>query len=357
MNVNFAAMNGSKMYRFLNEEKTEVGIIRIIHVTKNSKNEVVSFTIKDENGSTRKVKPEDIKDYTMLLPDGILTVNAVEIADETGKSSEDVIVTATRFADAQSGKIFPFAICRQSITNLFYNIAVKDESEMRSGMSLNQMNCPAGFDIGLMVAANKIIKSDFINFYLDEKVEDVLKLIPITKYNSILANLYSRHVKASNNPALTFKKEDKGWCKDLLTLLDMNGFQNDVNEMLNITDIEFDISDFIVKKPMPWSGEGEMEYDCANDELLAWLSYCTKKNIVDAPIIEYGYDIDLDSENFLNSDHFLLRDKTNKVYVVFMTLEGEYHEADLTQEMLKEFQKKFKLKFYQSINQNNNDEM
>lgn len=355
MNIAFAAMNGCKLYRFLNEDKTEVGIVRIIHVNKNSKNEVLNLTIRDEQGERKVVKTEDLKDYKMLLPDGILTVNAVEIADETGKKSEDVVVTATRFSDAQSGKIFPFAICRQSITNLFYNIAVKDESEMRAGMSLNQLNCPAGFDIGLMIASNKIIKSDFINFYIDETIEDVLKLIPLTKYNDILKDLFNRHVKASKNPSLGFKKEDKGWCKDLHTLLDMNGFQNDVNEMLNITDIEFNIGDYIVKKTMPWSGEEEMEYNSANDEFLSWLSYCTKKNIVDVSIIEYGYDIDLEDEKFLNSDHFLLRDKTNKVYVVFMTLEGEYHEADLTQEMLKEFQKKFKLKFYQGINQNNNE--
>jgi hypothetical protein len=136
----------------------------------------------------------------------------------------------------------------------------------------------------------------------------------------------------------------------------MNGFQDDVNEMLNITDIEFNIEDFIVKKMMPWADEDDhMEYNAANDEFLAWLSFCTKKNIVEASIIDYGYDIDLDDEGFKNSDHFLLRDKSNKVYVIFLTLQGEYHEADLTQEMLKEFQKKFKLKFYQTINQNSNE--
>lgn len=344
------AMTGCKLFRV--DENNVARLIRITHVNTNSKKEPTSVTIINEDGKTETIKPEKLKGYTPLEPDGILTINAVDIADERGVSSKDVIVTATKYSDAVSGRPFPFAICRQSITNLFYNLAVKDESEMRVGMSLNQLNCPAGFDIGLMIASNNIEKSDFINFYINEKIEDVLCLIPLTKYNMILKDLLSKHAKAANNPNINFKKEDKGWCRDVKTLLDMNGFQNDVNEMLNITDIEFNISEYIEKKPIPNNEEG-LEYYAANKEFLEFLSYCTKKNIVDASVIDYDYDIDL--EKFQNTDHFLLRDTEDKVYVILMVIEGEYHEDDLlSKEKIQDITTKFRLKFYQTINQNSN---
>lgn len=349
--MNLRSMGGVKCYKFVDDNQVE--IIRVIKINRNSKDEPTNATIMyNSTGKKEVVSPEFFRDqgWVPLEPDGILTISAVEIKDEKGVESRDVIVTATRYRDANQKNIFPFAVCRQSITNLFYNLAVRDESEMRVGMSINKNNCPAGFDPGLMLAASKIEKFDYLNFYIDEKIEDVLDLIPLTKYDNILRDLLAKHAKALNNPGIAFKKEDKGWCRDLKTLLDMNGFQNDVNEMLNITDIEFNISDYIEKKPIPFNEEG-LEYYAANEEFLEFLSYCTKQNVVDASVVDYDYDVDI--TKLEGTDHFLLRDKENKVYVILMVIEGEYHEDDLiSKEKAKDFTTKFRLKFYENLNFN-----
>ena len=338
-------------YKLFKEYEDSLEIIRIIKVKKSSIYDIPNeITIKDEGtGVIKEIKVDSLKGYTPLEPDGYMTFNIVSVADSNGNLSNDVIVTASKVLNIKIGDTIPFAICRQSITDVFYNLLCKDESEMIAGLSINQNSCPSNFDFRLMLACNDIVYSEHINFYRTDTLEDILNMVRVQKFNKVLNSLYKTHIETVKDPSLSFKREDKGWCKDLKTLLKENSFQNDINEMLGITDVTFEIDKYLIEKPLIVHGEEKGTFASCSDELRLWLSSIFKVNISECTFLEFGHDINL--ADFNNARYFLLRDKTNKLYLVVYTCDGEYLEADLENEAeKKDFSSEFRLNFYNKYN-------
>lgn len=299
----------------------------------------------------KKVRVSELSEYHPLKPDGILTVSAVWVKDERGKITKDVIISATKYLNLEL-KIsqIPFAACRQSITDIWYNLFINDESQMMVGLAVNQNNCPSNFDYRYMFACDNIEYSDFINFYRTDTLEDLYPMMDINKFNTVLSDLYKRHVKATKKPELAFRSEDGGWCKDLKTLLSQNNFQYDINEMLDITAVNFTIADFLEEKE---SVDGKVKYPVAREDLKYWLSMQYKENISEAAFVEYDHDINLG--DYQKNRYLLLRDNTNKLYLVVYTIEGQFFEADLVEKSKQmDFSTKFKMDFYNKYNKDNN---
>lgn len=350
-------MLGQKLFKY--REDDSIHMVRIVNVNKPFK--VTEFT-KDpsiitifdyDTNERRKVNVSDLSDYSPLEPDGILCVSAVSVKDNNGVSTKDVIVTATKYLNIKL-KIsdIPFAVCRQSITDIFYNLLAADESDMMVGLSVNQNTCPSNFDYRIMLSCSSVDYSDFINFYRTDTLEDLYPLINMNKFDKILSDLYSRHVRASKKPELAFKEEDKGWCKNLKLLLKQNDFQTDINKMLDIIQVDFKVSDFLIEKPIV-NNNKEFTTLVANDELKSWLSLICKENITEANFIEYDHDINL--AEFNNTTYLIIRDKTNKLYLVVYTISGQFFEADLIEKSKEmDFSTKFKIDFYNKYNRVNN---
>jgi hypothetical protein len=348
------AMVGYKLFK----ETVEDGIdlIRIVHCDKKFKDDTANppYVIirHEDTGETEKIKVEDLKGYTPLEPDGLLTFNIVNVYGEDKKINKDVVVTASKILNLKIGDNVPYAICRQSITDIFYNMIATTEDHDMVGLAVNQDTCPANFDFHIMLIASDIPYSEHINFYRNDMLLDLLVMVNKSKFDTVLTNLYETHAKTTRDPRLKFKDKDKGWCKTLRGLLIDNSFQTDIDQMLGITAIDFLLEDYIEKKPLP--GVENETYDSLIPELKKWLSYyIAKDNINDITVLEYDHDIDL--ADFNNSKYFLLRDKSNKLYLVVYTTEGEYLEQDLYAELSKsDFSTKFRLDFYSKyINDNN----
>lgn len=338
-------------YKLFKELEDSVEIIRIIKVKKYKDGGIpAEVTIRDEGtGEVKKVRTDSLKDYTPLEPDGYLTFNIVNIKDSVGKISKDIIVTASKMLNIKIGDILPFAICRQSITDIFYNLLCSDESQMIAGLAVNQNNCPANFDFRILLACDNIEYSEHVNIYRSDLLEDILDMIRINRFDEVLKDMFLVHAKASKDPSINFKQEDRGWCKNLKTLLKENNFQNDINEMLGITDVDFEISKYTCEKPLFINGEEKGNFTSCTDELRLWLSSIYKINISECTFLEYGHDIDL--ADFNNARYFLLRDKTHKLYLVVYTCDGEYLESDLDSEsQKKDFSSEFRLNFYNKYN-------
>ena len=108
------------------------------------------------------------------------------------------------------------------------------------------------------------------------------------------------------------KNEHDGWCRNVKTLLKQNNFQNDLNQMLGITDLGFNIDPYLVDKPVP--GKEDLTYKAAREDFKCWLSSIYKININEANFLEYDHDINL--ADFNNAKYFLFRDTTNnKLYL------------------------------------------
>lgn len=336
-------------YKLFKEFEEHIEMIRIVKIIKHSNGIPDEIMIRDEGNSvTKKVDIDYLKGYTPLEPDGYITFNITNIKVED-KVSKDVVVTASKILNIKVGDLIPFAVCRQSITDIFYNLLCKDESEMIAGLSINQNNCPTNFDFRVMLACDEIEYSQHVNFYRTDTIDDILGLIKTDKFDNVLSNLYSEHIKASKNPNALIKKKDKGWCRDLETLLKENNFQTDINEMLGITEVDFDINKYLLEKPLLVNGKEEGTFTTCTDELKLWLSSIFKVNISECTFIEFGHDINL--ADFNNSKYVLLRDKLNKLYLVVYTCSGEYLEYDLANEAgKKDFSSEFRLNFYNKYN-------
>lgn len=341
-------------YKFFHENKDDITLIRLIKMRNyNDENEPLEVTVYDEGADKiYKIKTEDLKNnFTPLTPDGLLTVSIASLLDESGNSVKDVIVTASKIPNIKIGDMVPYAVCRQNITDIFYNLFCKSENDMMVGLAINQDDCPSNFDFRIMLSCDDILYSNQINFYRNDTLEDLFPMIKLKRFDEVLKNNYADYVTSQHNPSLNFLKSDKGWCKDLETLLKENNFQSDINDMLGITEVDFRLSDYLIEKPLPTNTIYNYQAPC--QELQDWLSYqILKIPIKDATILEYGHDIDLSVFN--NTRYLLLRDNTSTLYLIVYNLYGEEFTADLLAEYeKKDFSDEFRLKFYNKYNNDN----
>lgn len=344
-------MIGYKLFK--QNEDGSVHMLRIVHMHRpfkitDSTKDPTEITVYDyDTKEKRKVKVDTLSEYSPLQPDGILTFNIATIASRDGKtSSRDVIVTATKFLNVEL-KIsnIPYAVCRQSITDIFYNLLSTNDNDELVGLSVNQDTCPSNFDFRMMLACNDITYSEFINFYRTDSLEDILEMCNTQKFDDVLSDLYNKHVEAVKDPMLSFKNEHGGWCKNLKLLLEQNNFQTDINQMLGITEVDFEIAPYLEEHELP--GKEDVHYLAANDELRYWMSLQYKVNIVEANFLEYDHDINLG--DFNNTGYFLFKDNTKKLYLIVYRIKGEYFESDLiAKDKELDFSTKFKIKFNSS---------
>lgn len=343
-------MLGFKLFKYIDDQ---LSIIRIVGMKKYTDgSDPIEVTILNlDTNEKKKIKVEDLKGYTPLEPDGICTFSTVLVEDySTGKISKDVIVTGTKYLNMKFGDVTPYCICRQSVTDIFYNMLCKSEEDTIVGLSINRDNIPAGFDFGILLSCKEITYSDYVNFYRTDTLDNILELIKISKFDTALEDMYNEHIKAVKDPSLQFKSEHKGWCKNLKKLLSENNFQEDLNEMLGITKVDFDISNFIIEKKL--TNDSKESYTSITDDLRYWLSSIFKVNIKDAYILEYNHDINLSEFNDMR--YVILRDSENHLYILSYTLDGEYKEAELeAKDKELDFSSKFRINFYNKYKVNN----
>ena len=345
--MKISKMKGFKLFKEL--EDGTIHLIRIVDMKQYKDGaDPVDVTIVDQgNGEKKKIRVDELKGYTPLEPDGLCIFSTVNVKDyNTGKISKDVIVIGSKILNIKFGDNIPYCVCRQSVTDIFYNLLCSDESKMIAGLSVNRDNIPTNFDYMQLLSCDEILYVEYINFYRTDTLQDILGLVKVPKFDTVLTSLYEEHVKYEKNPSLNFKEEDKGWCKTLKRLLSENNFQNDLDEMLGITAIDFDIDEYTEEKTLPTSDE---KYLSVTTDLQYWLSSIFKINMKDIYILEYNHDINL--ADFNDTRYIILRDSKNKVYLVVYTLAGEYKEAELeAKDKELDFSSKFRINFYNKYN-------
>ena len=78
------------------------------------------------------------------------------------------------------------------------------------GLSCNQDTCPSNFEFTALLACDGVDKTQYVNYYRTDTLEDVMPMIKTHGMNEIMQKNYLKHIKASNNTNATFKNEDKG---------------------------------------------------------------------------------------------------------------------------------------------------
>ena len=345
--MKISKMKGFKLFKEL--EDGTIHLIRIVDMKQYKDGaDPIDVTIVDQgNGEKKKIRVDELKGYTPLEPDGLCIFSTVNVKDtNTGKVSKDVIITGSKILNVKFGDNIPYCVCRQSVTDIFYNLLCSDEEHTIAGLSVNRDNIPTNFNYMQLLGCDEILYVEYINFYRTDTLQDILGFVKVSKFDAVLTSLYEEHVKYVKNPSLNFKEEDKGWCKTLKRLLTENNFQNDLDEMLGITAIDFKVTDYIEEKTLPTTEE---KYLSVTKDLQYWLSSIFKINMKDIYILEYNHDINL--ADFNDTRYIILRDSENKVYLVVYTLAGEYKEAELeAKDKELDFSSKFRINFYNKYN-------
>ena len=149
-------MDVSKMigYKFFKEhEDGNIETVRIIKYFNHVKGNTIKVlkTFKDETEDCI-FDVNDLKKYTPLQPVGMLMMSGVSL-----EGSKDVIISTYLLDRLENKDPRPFVICRQNITDVFYNLLIKDDDDMIAGLSMNILNIPQGFDYGLMMVSDQIL--------------------------------------------------------------------------------------------------------------------------------------------------------------------------------------------------------
>lgn len=339
--MNISSMVGYIIFKEL--DNGDLSVLRIIkckkYKDKGNPAEVLVKDMTDDTKESYKIRVDELKGYTPLKPDGVIIFNIVCIYDNDGKITRDVLVCGYKYDDIRdklekrtnSNQLeFPYVVCRQSITDIFYNIICDGYTNDKVGLSVTKNNCPANFDFKAMVTCNKLESSEIVNIYRDDTIDNVYDMIDLPIYNTALNNMYMRHIKSSlstnkkPNTAMFGNMHD-GWCRDLKTLLSSNYFQLDIEDMFGISRVEFNLEDYFVTKELPGYPEEHIEYTSLSDELTHWLSEEYGYNITNTTVFEYYYDIELDEYKH----YMLIRDNTGKLYFITFTVDGKEYIGDL----------------------------
>ena len=312
MNAN--TMLGNKLFKKNSNEDFEV-----IRITKVYNPDKVKVTYSDGTSEKKTLKEIAKEEYTILGSIGVITFSIVEIGN-----NKDVIVTLLRRADAAVGMNVPCVVCRQSITDFFYSILATEYDHGMVGVSVSDRTCPSNIEYAQTLACDNIIFSHMIHIYYDDTIDSVLECVNQIKFNDVLYELYTKHIEASgNDPKLKLRDCDKGWCKNIRLLLIQNNFWIDVDQAFGITDVDFDLNNYIIEK----KDENNKSYNSLGSDVLLFFSSTFKLNIVDCIIIEYDYDIDF--SEYRNENYVLIRDSTEKLYLMVYLIDGAYLEQDL----------------------------
>lgn len=295
-----------------NSDKPEV--IRIIGI---QNSETVKCKIDDGTGRTFKEKLTVIKsNYTPLLSDGLLTFNIVTLGN-----INDVIIAMYRREDIDQDKeaCKPYVVCRQSITDVFYNLLKSDPDAELVGLSVSRKTCPVELEFDMLVTCDSVEHTIAVNIYNTDTLQSILEMIDNKPFDKVLRKLLDdRHEfllrTVPFTPPVLTKNELDGYCDNLSGLLISNNFMYDVYTTLNIIPLNIEINIIDNRGHLDPIQERQ-------------LSNTFKINITNTVAVRYYYDIDLEA---IKMNYMLLLDSKDILYVVAYTVDGEYIEEDLS---------------------------
>ena len=283
---------GMKYYKFLNPEDEVPFIIRMIRI-KNTE----LFVMEDEEGNKFKINKNQLSEYTALTPDALIIFSIVGLQETT----KDVIITLHKYKDLLDGDNQPYAVCRQNIVNLFAQ-ATNRSSITYIGCCISNDTCPPDVDFNVALACDSVTYSRKIVTYLDDTLDDILKLVPSTRYDSILKSLHDKIDKNLFRGAVKSLRElMSNSDKDCVPV----EFMYDYHKAFNIEEVSFKIHE-------DQYDDEHSFYILTKDQtniLEGILKIQIKANIV----FKYDRNIDIDS---ITKSYILIRDSSNSIYLV-----------------------------------------
>ena len=300
----FIFRKGTKYYKIENDD---VHIIRIVNV-KNSDTVVCMnddlYTGKNDikNDITFTMSTEDLKNnYRLLLPHGQLCMTKVTTQDNI----QDVLIAVTKIettaavntaASINFGDVY--IICRQVAADIF--AMAMNPNKQCFGICISRDTCPANINFD-GIYSNCIPEKNsgqFINFYKQDSIDQILGLLKTKNIDDMLSTNY--------NKLKSFDPTIEGLEQTVEGLVKNNGLIYDIYKMFDIIPIQnvtikYDNNSYIL-----------------SDDDLSRIEYVIKCRISDILIVELNHFI---SEENLSEDYACIRicDSSGKIYLVQYT--------------------------------------
>lgn len=275
---------GSKFYKYDGDNPV---IVRIANIDE-AKNIIRYY---DENGVKWKANIDKFMErYKMLTPDAIISFAIVNVNDD-----HDVVIAAKKIykntEETTDNENLPNIICRQMISDVFCAFENAFQPNRRIiGASISQRTCPANVNFETLLSCTGIESNLMISVYLDDTLDDIMKFVPVKRYNEVFKELNDK-----------YQGYYEGMCTSLKQLLEKNKFMYDFRCMFNIKEVPFHIDE---------------ESERLSNENIAYLSGELNINILETYVLKYAKDINLNS---ITRNYILVtsaQDLYNDVYIV-----------------------------------------
>ena len=320
-------MLGCKYYRQLSEDKFE--ILRVTNIKGTN-----DCTCLIDNERVEIKTPQDIlSHYTKLIPDGTISfaIVSTQFDDKKDLYCDDVMVLAwNNNIHIHEESPDPDVICRQNIIDIFYAMLNGEEDKSIVGLSMTKKELPNNLSMKDLTQCDKINYIVTYNTYLQDTPTTFIEYMKgkrLQRFNDVLENGVKEYLKSQNIVDMG-QKIIKGHCRDLENLLKNNNFYYDFDQIFGISPIKDNIEENLESNNF---ADGTKYYSL-NSKLTNIFSNVFKINISKTIVVEYDHDIDL--TEFDPNTIFLVRDNTDKVYVVRYMLNGEYLESELELEAI-----------------------
>lgn len=270
--------------------------------------------IRNENtGEKFKVLYNDlVKDFTKIIPDGILVIMTVGISDET--QLQDIIVAYSTMNHISDGNNIPDIVCRQNINDIFNFVQNKNMTIV--GCCATPTSMPEGVPYECMMACNSINSQIFMSTYIDDELDDILSCVKTKKIDNVLNELFESAISKLDKERKEKARQYKIYCGYVTTLkdlLEINTFMEEFYLANGILKLRFELC----------VGDTDISYNYKlNYESLQKLQEICGMIFNTHTIVEYKKDINV---NMFGDNHYLLlKDSTNKLYVFGYTSDSVF---------------------------------
>ena len=250
-----------------------------------------------------KSRKELDTEYTLLNPNGYIIVSIVESEIPGRGMQKDVIVALYRSKQEgiEATNNLPYCVCRQNIINIFYQMAQSNRM-FHCGMCISLETCPKDVNYNLTIACDNVSHNIAIAVYMDDVLEDVLKLFKHDVYDTVLK------AGTINNIGNT-----TGYVGTLNELLIQEDFSYDFHRAFGINEVDFEIEydkeTFLLDSLQIEYFENEYSYE-----------------MFDAYAIPFDFTIRLKD---IQKDYFMVYSKPEKKVYIIVYTKGLFYDKNI----------------------------
>lgn len=279
---------------------------KVYKVVKVKNADTYSLTTMDGKERFTKTREELGKEFTKLTPNGYIIVSVVENKMKEDLTQKDVVVALYRYKQSEKEKQgnLPYCVCRQNVVNVFWQYA--GYKLRHCGMSMSVDTCPTNVNYELMIACDNVYNNVAIAIYMDDNIEDILKLFRHQPYDIVLSSGINNNIKGTT-----------GYVSTLRELLTQEEFSKDFYKAFNITEIDFSL-------------DYNKENLLLKREQTMYFEEYFKIEMFDAFVIPFDYSIRL--KDIKKKYIMVYSDEDKQLYIIIYT-EGKMYNEYMAEEI------------------------